>query len=170
MLSEKRGRPTKYKPEFCEKIIDFFSGDPYERYKDKDGNPTGLPPKLPTIERFSDSIGVSKRTLYDWGKKHVDFLHAIEKAQQKEKLFLMDAALAGIYDRQYSIFIRNGMTDGMPNIHRCRTIRNKQIKIQESTVSGAITVDQAIKLTELVKAEAYITDLSLMKECAELRS
>lgn len=52
---KKTGRPTDYKPEYCEMLIKYMSqGRSYEA--------------------FAGFIGVSKQTLYDWEKVHKEFL------------------------------------------------------------------------------------------------
>lgn len=159
-----RGAPTKYKPEYCQRIIEFFSGDPYQRFPDENGKPTYLPPKLPTIERFADSLSVHKDTIYEWAKRHTDFSDALKIAQQKGKIFLDDAGLAAIYDRGYTTLIRNSLSDGLPNIHNCKTLRNKIKKIQEHYASGNINHIQSDKLLEQVRAEAQIIELSDIDE------
>ena len=158
------GAPTKYKPEYCQKIIEFFSGDPYEQFKDAEGNPTDFPPKLPTIERFADYLGVVKSTIYEWTKKHPEFSNAVEISKQKERLFLNDAGLASIYDRGYTLLIRNLNNHGMPRIHNCKTLRIKIKKIQEAYSAGDITHIQSEKLIDQVRAEGQIIELSDIDE------
>jgi transposase len=63
------GRPTDYRPEYCQKLIDFCSlGRSYEA--------------------FAGFLGVSKQTLYTWEKKHPEFLDAKRIARAKAQLTL----------------------------------------------------------------------------------
>lgn len=157
-------RPTKYRPEYCQKIIEYFSVDPYSKHVDADGNHTGLPPKAPCIERFADSIGVVKSTLYEWAKRHKEFSNAISIARQKERVFVKDAGLASIYDSRFCNVVYQSIRDDSPNIHRCRTIRKKISKIQEALVNGDICDSKAEELKNLVLAEAQVTQISEMDE------
>lgn len=51
------GRPTKYKPEYCEMLYDHLA-------------------KGYSYETFGVTIGVTKSTLYEWEKVHKDFSDA----------------------------------------------------------------------------------------------
>lgn len=54
------GRPSKYKKEYCEQLIEFM------------GNKTRPMP----YEAFAGQVGVSREVLYDWERAHPEFLHA----------------------------------------------------------------------------------------------
>jgi len=56
------GRPTKYKPEYCEQIVEEFS---------KGGH----------VMTFAYRVGVSKQTVYDWCDAHPEFLDAKQRAE-----------------------------------------------------------------------------------------
>ena len=92
-------KPLKYHQHYCTQIIDFFSGDPYHP-----GEIAGLPPRLPTLQRFADSLGIEPYCLYEWSQEHKEFAHALCLAKQKQSIFLMDAGLAGIYPDWLVIF------------------------------------------------------------------
>ena len=51
------GRPTKYKPEYCEKLIEHMS--------------QGL-----SFESFAGEVNVSRSTIYLWADEHPDFSDA----------------------------------------------------------------------------------------------
>ena len=57
IIGGKVGRPTEYKEEFCQMLIDHMS----EGY---------------SFESFGGIVGVSERVLYDWEKKFPEFLHS----------------------------------------------------------------------------------------------
>ena len=59
---KKLGRPTEYRPEFCEKLIEHFR----EGY---------------SYESFGAEVGVSFQTVYAWEKKHKAFLEAKKKGR-----------------------------------------------------------------------------------------
>ena len=62
------GRPTKYKPEYCQEVIDFMA--------------KGL-----SKEAFAGEIKVSTQQIYRWMKKHKNFRTAIRKAENACQAF-----------------------------------------------------------------------------------
>lgn len=70
------GRPTKYKPEYCQMLIDHMS--------------QGL-----SYESFAASISVSRETLYQWEKDQPDFSYSKKIAKGGSLLFLEKLGLNG---------------------------------------------------------------------------
>lgn len=82
----KGGRPTKFKPEYIKKLIEFFSIEPYKKelmessteyYKDgevkrESAKYKHMPNKMPTIYSFSKSIDVAYSTVFRWAEKGQD--------------------------------------------------------------------------------------------------
>jgi transposase len=64
-----RGRPTLYKPEFCDQLIEQMA--------------EGL-----SFMAAMERIGVSRQTGYSWVKQHEEFLEAFELGKGKRLLFL----------------------------------------------------------------------------------
>lgn len=62
------GRPTKYRPEYCEEVQDFCAG--------------GL-----SLTAFAGKIGVSRRTIAHWCEAHPEFADACEIAKAKAALW-----------------------------------------------------------------------------------
>src|ERR1700761_9858686 len=113
------GRPTKYKPQYCEELIDFFDVEPYKEIERKtQDRKTGReytdfvdhPVDLPTFERFAHKIGVDTDTLVecahgtfpDGHKKegqlrHPDFSVAYSRAKALQKDILVTNGLQGLY-------------------------------------------------------------------------
>ena len=105
-LDMKKGRPTDYKPEYCEQLIEYFSGEPYRTVGNK-----MFPNRLPTLERFAVKIGVTPNTLLVWSKKHKDFKLAYACAKSLYKDFLNTNGALGLYNPAYSKFIAINTTD-----------------------------------------------------------
>ena len=61
-----RGRPTLYKPEFCERVVEL-----------------GALGKSPV--QIAVALGVLRENLYDWAERHPDFSTAIKKAKMAEQ-------------------------------------------------------------------------------------
>lgn len=62
------GRPTLYKPEYCEEVVSHMRG--------------GF-----SLESFAGKIGVHKDSLYAWRDAHEDFSDAIKRAQSACQYF-----------------------------------------------------------------------------------
>ena len=62
MEVNKVGRPTDYRPEFCERVIELGS----------EGK---------SHAQIAAALGCSRRVLYDWQAAHPEFLHAIMEAR-----------------------------------------------------------------------------------------
>lgn len=60
-----RGRPTKYKSEYCAEIISFFSKKTFHEIKDKSSLKRIANP-LPYLSSFARKIGVNQDTLHEW--------------------------------------------------------------------------------------------------------
>jgi hypothetical protein len=63
MSKKKTGRPTNYKPEYCQMIIESMS-------------------KGTSVTAFAAEIGVVKDTLYEWAKVYPDFSDSMKQAMQ----------------------------------------------------------------------------------------
>ena len=70
------GRPTKYRPEYCEMIIEHMA--------------EGL-----SKEAFAGVIGVHKETIYNWAEANPEFSDAIKTGEVKSRLFWEKLGMAG---------------------------------------------------------------------------
>lgn len=102
------GRPTKYKPAFCEEILDFFNRTPVkiEYIKTADGKKECRETvcELPTLAGFAAYIGVCRDTLHEWSKQHAEFSDAIKRAQAHQEHILIQNGLTGRYHPAVAIF------------------------------------------------------------------
>lgn len=118
------GAPSKYKPEYCDEIIEFFSRKPYdvlmmmnedtgreEPVINKQGNAVLIPCDLPTFEGFGIHIGVSSTTLHNWRDAYPEFLGAYLRAKDYQKEILIQNGLHGNYEKQFAIFTAKNVTD-----------------------------------------------------------
>jgi len=83
IMAEPVGRPTDYRPEFCQKVEDYLSTVGRENTS------------LPMVEGFAVYLGVSRRVLYKWSKEHKEFMHALEKIRVAQLLQLVDDGIYG---------------------------------------------------------------------------
>lgn len=63
---KKVGRPSTYKPEYCEQLIEHMS--------------QGL-----SFESFAGRINTTKQTLYTWTQQYPDFLDAKKRGEEKSR-------------------------------------------------------------------------------------
>jgi len=110
------GRPTKYRDEFVDMLLEFFSQSPTREVTvmDKSGNETiqVLPGKFPTLARFATNIGVTTETLHDWATaKNADgtlrnppFSYAYKKAKDLQQANLVEGTMQGAYNSTFAIF------------------------------------------------------------------
>lgn len=77
------GRPTKYKPEFCDKVNEYLATANKENMH------------LPKIESFALFLGVNKDTLYEWSKLYPEFSDALAKIMLFQGERLIDDGIYG---------------------------------------------------------------------------
>lgn len=111
------GRPTKYRPEFDQRIIDWFN---VQATRDVEVHGFGgatkiqvLPNTPPTLVRFAEDIGVSLDTLGRWATevddegrpRHPSFADAYARARQLLEGLLVEGATIGVYDSKLTQFM-----------------------------------------------------------------
>ena len=93
----KMGRPSAYKPEYADKLIEYFS--------DESG-------KFPTIARFCANHGIRRSVFYHWTTAkdangnllHPDFAEAHEMARDRQEALLIEGGISGNYNTAFAIF------------------------------------------------------------------
>lgn len=109
---KKRGRPTLYRPELCEEIVNFFDVEPVI-FRDvtityKDGSTKEISEEeaapLLFLTDFAKHIGVNILTLQRWTKEYPDFCSAYKEAKRLQTQFIMTNAIRGNYSAAFSCF------------------------------------------------------------------
>lgn len=89
-MKNRGGRPTKYKPEYCDMLIEHMS--------------QGL-----SYETFAAVLSVSLDSLYEWEHKHPLFSEAKKEGRQKQRMTFekigMNAALGKIKDFNATAYV-----------------------------------------------------------------
>ncbi len=113
LFGSKGGRPPKYRPEFHPADIVGYFEAALEQVKEVERveSPQGgvkyvqAPVPPPTLAAYASSIGVSRETLWYWGKEHEAFSSALDRCKaMQEQLFVHMAAL-GAYVPSVAIFM-----------------------------------------------------------------
>lgn len=114
----KRGRPTKYRPKYCEQIISFFDrehtyegevthtnkkGESWTAYQTK-ANP------VPLMCSFAHWLGVDVSTLNRWCNDHPSFCKAVTHAQELQLLHLATITGMGLYNANWSVFMAKNIS------------------------------------------------------------
>ncbi len=108
----KLGRPSKYKEEYCEQIIEYFNVKLVDvltvESVDKRGKKVTasevVASDLPLFQGFAHEIDVHVDTLHEWKKAHASFSEAYKKAQQLQHRHLITNGLQGRFSTAFSIF------------------------------------------------------------------
>lgn len=129
------GQPTKYKPEYCEQLIEHFS-------------------RGKSFDAFAGVLRVNPDTIYEWAKKHKEFSEAKKIGQGISRNFWEDMGIDGVeipgFNTALWIFNmknRFGWRDRQPD-------EEMQIQIQNNnrTVVQMISKEEKLKLLKEVLA------------------
>lgn len=112
-VGNKGGRPTKYKPEYCDRIIEHFTVQPqqtvYKRTFHPDGSvkseePVVLPEQFPTFQKFAAEIEVSVPTLLEWVQEYEEFSNSYARAKQLQEHIWLVNGMGNLYNSQFAQF------------------------------------------------------------------
>lgn len=112
-----RGRPTKYKKEYCQQLIEHMG--------------QGL-----SFESFAGTISVTDRVLYNWLDKHPDFLQAQKIGKHKCMIFWEKIGVAGAAGKIQNF---NAATWIFNMKNRFGWVNELQINKKETNVNVQIT-------------------------------
>jgi hypothetical protein len=110
------GRPTKYKPEYCEDIVNYFNVPPTIKVPDKvatdpETNETKVlsykeeANDLPLFVDYSMKLGVSMECLHEWQRVYPEFSEAYKKAKQLQERNWQICSLKGLFNPAFTIFM-----------------------------------------------------------------
>lgn len=113
------GRPTKYKPIYCKKIIEYFDIKPTRKEKVVKiikGFPVEIEVEkanpIPLFDMFAIEVcNVDRTTLHNWCDEHPEFFLAYRKAKAMQKKLLMYQCSYGFITPSYAVFLTKALTD-----------------------------------------------------------
>jgi hypothetical protein len=114
------GRPTSYRPEYCDEIIEYFDVPFSEQklvgkvtgknnYTKEEYKEVGCPMRF--LSGFARHIKVDTSTLFEWCNKHPEFSKAFTRAKELQAEMLHSNSLKGLYDARYAVFSAKNMTE-----------------------------------------------------------
>ncbi|AHG23457.1 hypothetical protein P858_41 [Edwardsiella phage eiAU-183] len=114
------GRPTNYRPEYAEKMVQYFENATAWQlnYTDK-GNAQVIPrDNQPSFVKFARLIGVTRWNLMLWARANPDFAEAYAICKELQQEFISQAAGVGLMPSAWAIFqmrANHGITDQQPD-------------------------------------------------------
>lgn len=117
-MAKKMGAPSKYKPIYCKKIVDYFE----KMCKDGD---------YPTIAGFASTIGTHKDTIMEWKNVHPDFSVSLRNALGIAEQCLISGAMKQSFNPGFAKFVA---------INNCNMISEHSKVDQQTNVTGEIKV------------------------------
>lgn len=107
------GRPTKYKKEYCEMMVNYFRVQPqitkYKKTYFADGTLKSeeeypVAAMMPTFQSFADKINVTVSTLWEWEQQHEEFSKAYMRAKQLQEHIWLVNGMSNLYNAQFAQF------------------------------------------------------------------
>ena len=135
------GRPTKYRREYCDQIIEYFSKPPEEDLFEttyfpngtiKSQKPIKAPWEFPTFQRFAWSIGVNMAQLQRWQDKHPEFRIAYAHAKEIQEAIWLQESMAGRYNPQFSKFFGVNCLGYKDKVEQETTITNYSMRFNDA--------------------------------------
>ena len=93
------GRPSKYKPEFPEMLLEYFGKAPYT----KEGQDL-VANDFPSLAGFAIKLGVHRDTLHEWSTIHPEFSDAYKRAKDFQENFVIVNGNKGLINPAFGIF------------------------------------------------------------------
>jgi hypothetical protein len=135
----KAGAPTKYKKEYCQKVIDFMA----QGY---------------SFEAFAGSIGVCADTVFEWAKVHPEFSDSKKLAYERNRVFWETQGIDGLRSSKNNSFNATVWIFNMKNRFRWRD------RVEHS---GGIEIDGTRKKLEKLLLNPDLSSAA-RKLCLEL--
>lgn len=125
MSDEKKGpggRPTEYRPEYCEQMLDFFDRDYTQK---KHGKTEAC--DFPSVAGFARKLKVAKSTLYEWAKHHDEFSNVLKQCKDIQEDILISNALKGSYSAPFTQFLLKNTHGFKDKVEQETTVKERRI-------------------------------------------
>jgi hypothetical protein len=154
------GRPTKYKPEMDEKIVNFA--------KTHMNTSCGVP--CVTVDHMAEYMDVNDDTLYEWRKRYPSFADAFSRAKKIACNRFVDWGLQQLVlnrenhfsEKTYNTILRNkfGYTEKtlvkLPGILKEKSLSKKASLVTEALLEGKICVEDGERLMRTLLGELNV--------------
>lgn len=141
------GRPTIYKPEYCQALLDYMTQEPFEDHAVIHTNTKGetwtelkrVPAKIRFLEDFAyEIVHTTPQTLIEWAQKFPRFGEAYSRARHMQKAHLLQCGFAGVSDSQMTKFAAVNLTDcrDKADIEHSGTVNVKAVDYANAESAG----------------------------------
>lgn len=135
------GRPTKYKPEYCERVIEMAT-------------------EGASMAEYAAEFGIDRTTLFDWRDQHEEFSTALARAKVLEQAWFEREARMNMRNKEFNsnLWYRSALSRfrddyAEKKITELSGPNGGAVKIEASTVDvGALEPDQRDALKQLLLA------------------
>ncbi len=134
------GRPSKYKPEYCKEVLEFFDVEYTREIEVSHTNRKGEtwteskiianPP--PQFGQFAKKLNISRFTLYEWAKHYKEFSTALSRAKEMAEEMTVSNAVMGYYNPTFTQLV----------MKNCFGWKDKQDLEHSGRVEGVILLPQ----------------------------
>ena len=136
------GRPTKYKPEFCEQVVELGK--------------QGL-----SLFQIAARLSISIDAFNEWREKHSEFRLAVTRAKALAQAWWEDAGMSGVQSREFNakvweITMRNRFSESYRESSRME-------------LSGALTI-AGVREDDIARAQAVLLQSSAGASAAKVES
>ena len=110
----KANKSPPYKPEYCDKVVEFFSrpaavtASKKTYYSDgslKSEEAQPMACEFPTMQEFASSLGVGSDVLSRWRSRHRDFDCACSRAEELQESIWLKNSIAGRYNSSFAQYV-----------------------------------------------------------------
>ena len=136
------GRPSKYKEEYCQMLLNHFQIPITEKKKVQVATNKGMVEieeeeacELPMIVDFAEEIGVCVDTLNEWTRVHPEFSDAYKKAKKLQEQIIAKNAFKNRCNNTFALFMlkcNHGWNDKAAETEANRTFTLKYPKKEDS--------------------------------------
>lgn len=173
------GPANKYRPEYCQQMIQYFVSAPQKVTQTVKGvleqnelkgrtlkeEVQTICADVPTFQRFAISVGVHQGTLAAWEKKYPEFADAVQRCIEVQKDFMIQGLASGRIPGMGGIFVAKNLRIGMVDDS---TVTMKQAPSTEKPTLAERSPAQLEALkAALLAAEAAGVRLTISETVAE---
>lgn len=122
--TKKRGRPTKYKKEFCDRMVEWFDREltilkevdkiEYGKVVKVEAEAPNEPPMFGTFAR--QELGIYHQTMITWTKQYPEFNEAYRECKQIQRDFIVMGCLMGHLNSNFGRFTMKNISEWRDNI------------------------------------------------------
>lgn len=143
---KKVGRPTKYKEEYCDMLIEHFNITPqilkkkteyYQNGNIKSESEYPVANELPTFQSFANKIDVNMDTLEEWKSKYKEFSEAYTRAKELQEHIWLVNGMSNLYNSQFAQFFGKNCL-GYKDKQEIETTNVANLKIDSSLTTEEI--------------------------------